>query len=162
MPRIIDSIEILAPVERVYAFCTDCRNMPPLFPKDVRVEIIRHPTPPLSVGDEIALQFQRSGLVYPWESVITRCDPCHTFEDIQVRGPMRQWVSRHSFEPTERGTRVTHHIEYAFHFGALGRLCGVAFLDGTLRRIFRYVHHATKEYIETEGRLDTASKERTG
>ncbi|MDH7568804.1 MAG: hypothetical protein QHJ73_04380, partial [Armatimonadota bacterium] len=125
-----------------------CRNLPPLFPREVRVEVVRHPVPPLKQGDEIVLRFHRFGIVYPWESVITACQPCVSFEDVQVRGPMRHWISRHCFEETARGTRVHHFIEYAYPMGAVGRLCGLAMLDGVLRRIFRHVHYATRDAVE--------------
>ncbi|MBI3945033.1 MAG: SRPBCC family protein [Armatimonadetes bacterium] len=152
MPRIVDSIEVAAPPGRVYDFCTDCRNLPALFPADVRVEVVRHPIPPLKTGDEIALRFHRGGLVYPWESVITDLDAGRYFEDAQVRGPMRRWVSAHVFEPTAQGTRVRHIIEYSFHMGPLGRLCGIMFVDRVLRHVFQHVHRATKDAIEVAWR----------
>lgn len=149
MGRIVGTIEIRAPIERVYEFCTDVANLPPLFPREVSVEIVHRPTPPLSAGSEIRLLFHRAGINYPWESVITECRPPEVFEDVQVRGPMKRWVSRHFFEPTERGTRVRHVIEYEMHFGMLGRICAFA-AEPLLRRIFRHVHHATRDALERE------------
>ncbi len=150
MARINGSIEVLAPIEQVYQFCTDVANLPPLFPKEIRVEVVRRPDPPLRTGAEILLKFHRSGLVYPWESVVTACEPCRVFEDVQTRGPMKRWVSCHVFEATPRGTRVIHVVDYDVHFGILGRICGVMGMHSILRRVFQHVHEATKEAIERQ------------
>ena len=152
MRRIRDSIEVLAPVEHVYRFCTNVSNLPRVFPKEVKVELVRQPELPLKQGADIVLRFHRAGLAYPWESVVTALEPCVFFEDLQTRGPMKRWISRHAFEETPRGTRIHHAIDYEFHFGMIGRFCGLMILDGLLRRIFRDVHHATKWVAEEDWR----------
>lgn len=150
MPRIRASIDIQAPIEHVFAFCTNPLNMPRIFPADVGVEVVKEPVQPLQAGAEIILRFQRGPMSYVWESVVTACEPHFLFEDIQVRGPMKRWLSRHFFEPIPEGTRVLHVIDYQFHFGALGRLCGLMAVDPVLRGIFNYAHRATKEVCEED------------
>ena len=155
MPRINSSIDISAPIEQVYAFCTNPQNMARIFPKDVGVEVVKEPVQPLQAGAEIILRFHRAGLAYVWESLVTAVEPCFLFEDIQVRGPMKRWLSRHYFERIPEGTRVLHVIDYQFHFGALGRICGLMAVDPILRGIFSYAHRATKDVCEqdySEGR----------
>lgn len=150
MPRIVGDIEICAPPEVVFSFCTNPYNMARIFPAEIGVDVVQPPEQPLRAGARISLRFHRAGLSYLWESLVTVCEPCFCFEDIQIRGPMRRWVSQHFFEPTERGTRVLHVIDYQVHFGAIGRLCGLIAVDPYLRRIFKYAHEATKTVCEAD------------
>ncbi len=152
MPRIRASIDIHAPIEHVYAFCTNPLNMPRIFPRDVTVEVMKEPVQPLQAGAEIVLCFQRGPVSCIWESLVTACEPLFLFEDIQVRGPMKRWLSRHYFEKITEGTRVLHVIDYQFHFGALGRICGLMAVDPILRGIFNHAHRATKEVCEQDWR----------
>ena len=121
-----------------------------IFPPEIGVEVVRPPEQPLQAGARISLCFKRAGLSYLWESLVTVCEPGFHFEDVQLKGPMKRWVSKHFFEPTQLGTRVLHVIDYQVHFGALGRLCGLLAVDPYLRRIFHYAHEATKTVCEVD------------
>jgi len=45
--------------------------------------------------------------------------PPHRFEDEQIRGPYRQWIHTHTFEPRDGGTFTRDRICYAVPFDRL-------------------------------------------
>ncbi len=58
--------------------------------------------------------------------------------DVQRRGPYRQWVHEHRFEPRNGGTWIHDRINYAIRGGWLEPLIHRWLVAGDLRRIFAY------------------------
>src|SRR5258708_31027572 len=79
--------------------------------------------PPLKMREGLRIEYRIRWLGVPvyWRTVITAYEPPFFFVDEQEKGPYVLWRHRHTFEPTEQGTRVRDQVEYILPLGALGR-----------------------------------------
>jgi hypothetical protein len=87
-----------------------------------------------------------------WVAEHTAYDPPRMFEDVQVKGPFRSWVHRHTVEPHENGSLLRDEIEYEPPLRALGRLASPFLIEPRLRRLFDYRHEVTREWCERVAR----------
>ena len=64
------------------------------------------------------------------------------FADLQVQGPFRSWLHRHSFAAEGAGSRLIDHVEYEFYGGP--------WVDRVVRwqlgSLFRHRHAATRKF----------------
>jgi ligand-binding SRPBCC domain-containing protein len=116
------------PLDRVFRFFSDPRNLPRLMPPELgaRIESIA-PPPPARVGTEITLSVRLLPplpIRTPWIARIVELVPGSHFADVQVKGPFRAWRHRHGFEAALRdgtdGTIVRDEVEFELGFGPLG------------------------------------------
>jgi ligand-binding SRPBCC domain-containing protein len=118
-----------------------------LLPPGEKIRVLET-APNLHVGSRTIVDI-RIGFVYVcFESLHTACDPPHSFEDQQVRGPFRSWRHRHIIEPHLDGAVLIDDIEYAPPFGLLGRAADAIVIKPRLRRVFAFRHRVTREYCE--------------
>lgn len=135
------------PVEAVYAFFADPRNLPRLMPPALktRIEDLRLQPPPAQPvapdparlfrglaageGSEILISFCPVSWLpqrVRWVARITEFAWNSHFCDEQVRGPFARFRHRHGTLAESRdgqvGTLVTDEIEYALPYGFVGRL----------------------------------------
>ena len=124
--------------EEVFAFFSDARNLEELTPPWLRFSIL---TPgPISIarGSTIRYQLHWHGLPLNWNTEITRWDPPHSFEDVQLSGPYRLWRHMHRFEPVADGTFMTDIVRYALPFGFVGRAMHRLVVRRNIEEIFEY------------------------
>ncbi len=128
---------IARPVEEVFAFFSDARNLAELTPPWLRLRILT-PGVPLAEGTKIRYRIGLHGLPVGWITEIRRWDPPHRFIDVQLRGPYRLWHHTHRFEASGGGTRMTDIVRYRLPFGPFGRLVRALVVRRDLTRIFDY------------------------
>ena len=128
---------VARPVEEVFAFFSDARNLAELTPPWLRLRILT-PGVPLAEGTRIRYRIGLHGLPVGWTTEIRRWDPPHRFTDVQLRGPYRLWHHTHRFEASGGGTRMTDIVRYRLPFGPLGRLIQALIVRRDLARIFDY------------------------
>lgn len=144
------------PLDRVFRFFSDPRNLPGLMPPELAAEIRsieRAPAPPgaeghgaqapAGVGTEIVLSVR---LLPPlpirtaWVARIVELEPGRHFTDVQVKGPFRHWRHRHGFASAPRagsdGTLVVDDLEYDVGLGKLGDAVARWFVADRLRETF--------------------------
>jgi ligand-binding SRPBCC domain-containing protein len=113
---------IAHPVERVFSFFSDARNLERITPPWLRFEVLTAGPIELRAGALIQYRIGWGMIPLRWTTEIVEwCSP-HRFMDVQLRGPYRLWQHTHRFEPVEGGTRMTDEVEYALPLGPLGRL----------------------------------------
>ena len=123
------------PIEEVFAFFSDARNLETITPGWLRFAI-RTPGPiEMRVGAVIDYGLRLHGIPFAWRSRITVWDPPRKFADEQLRGPYRLWRHEHRFEGGGDRTLVRDHVEYAVPGGWLVHKLFVAREVG---RIFDY------------------------
>lgn len=138
------------PIEEVFAFFADPRNLARITPPWLGFRIIGS-----SDGDETAPIHMRTGLrihyrVRPlgipqrWTSEITVWDPPHRFVDEQRRGPYRRWHHQHRFVEIEGGTAIDDVVEYELPLGPLGALAHALLVERQLKAIFAYREHTIR------------------
>ena len=123
------------PIEQAFRLLASPENLNLLTPPWVKFSILSPQPIEMAVGTIIEYRIRVRGVPVNWRSEITEWQPPFAFCDVQLRGPYRFWVHRHTFEEKPGGTLVTDHVDYRVFGGALvNRL----FVAGELRRIFTY------------------------
>jgi ligand-binding SRPBCC domain-containing protein len=139
MPRLLSSVHIDAPLEEVFPFFADARNLEALTPPWLRFEV-RTPAPiEMRAGALIDYRLRVHGLPLRWQSEITAWDPPHLFVDEQRRGPYRLWRHEHRFRADGDGTLVEDEVTYAVWGGGL---VDALFVKRDLARIFAFRREA--------------------
>jgi ligand-binding SRPBCC domain-containing protein len=107
------------PVEEVFAFFADPRNLDALTPSWLHFHIESVPERELGAGATIAYRLRWRWLPLAWRTEITAWEPPFRFVDTQRQGPYRLWVHEHTFAERNGGTLVRDRVEYAIPGGPL-------------------------------------------
>jgi ligand-binding SRPBCC domain-containing protein len=147
---------IPAPIEEVFDFFSDVRNLEAITPKWLRFRILT-PTPiAMRAGAVIEYRLSWGFIGLRWKTVISQWKPPHFFVDEQQRGPYRVWQHTHSFREEPDGTRMFDTVHYELPFGLLGKLAHTLRVKRDLQRIFDYRAEVIQEYFESgHSRLDS-------
>jgi ligand-binding SRPBCC domain-containing protein len=121
MNRIVRSIEIEAPVEQVFEFHLNPRNVVRTAPPASEAVLVRCTHEVLQLATRIAVRSRHAGLPVTLEVEVLDLDRPRLLRDRQVSGPFAHWIHTYRFEPTPRGTRLTDDVEYDTPLGALSR-----------------------------------------
>jgi len=123
------------PLEEVFSFFSDARNLERITPPWVRFRILTSGEIPMRLGALIDYRIRVHGVPRRWQSEITLWEPGRRFVDEQRRGPYRLWIHEHRFSAKDGGTLVEDRVEYAVPGGALvDRL----FVANDVGKIFEY------------------------
>lgn len=143
------TIEIAAPLERVFAFHLDTRNAARIAPPFPRVRVGVVTTPP-TAGVSVQCLTVSFGIVsFPWDALVTTIDAPTLIEDVQERGPFAAWRHRHAFvavSPTV--TRLTDEIWCTAPWWMGGRLGEATVVRWQLLAMFAGRQAATKRLLE--------------
>ena len=101
-------------------------------------------TPNLEMREGALIDYTIRWLAFPmrWRTLISVYESPRYFIDEQLRGPYTMWRHLHTFEETERGTRVGDEVRYILPLGPLGRVAHAAMVGRQLRGIFRFRQQA--------------------
>lgn len=133
------------PIEEVFDFFSDARNLEALTPPTLRFEILTPSPIRMEVGTLIDYKLRLRGIPIRWRSEITAWEPPHRFVDEQIRGPYRLWAHEHTFAERDGGTLTRDVVKYAVHGGAL---VNRVFVERDVRKIFEY---RTERLLEALG-----------
>ena len=102
----------------------------------------------MRVGALIDYHSRVRGVPLRWRTRISTWEPPHRFVDEQLRGPYRQWIHEHTFEPHAGGTLARDRVQYAvaLDFG-LHRW----FVRPDIERIFRFRAEALRRQFPGAG-----------
>ena len=119
------SVELDAPIERVYAFHADPRNIPAISPTWQRVEIKRGGEP-ARVGESFEIAVRFFGLLrLHWRGVWREAQNPTRLVDEALQSPFAYWRHRHEFSVLPNGrTQMTDHVSYKFPGGWIGKWLG--------------------------------------
>jgi ligand-binding SRPBCC domain-containing protein len=135
------------PLETVFGFFADARNLERLTPPWLRFHLLTDDPIEMRVGTLIDYRLRVHGVPVRWTSVIEEWEPGRGFVDRQLRGPYGLWHHRHRFQPSGTGTLVVDEVDYALPLGRLGDLAHPLFVRRDLERIFAYRHEAVSRLI---------------
>ncbi len=151
MPCLESAIDIDVPVEKLWEFHEEARNLLRVSPPTLRLEVIGE-NARVSAGAHIALRIRLPGRTVEWESVITECRKPYSFTDTAVRSPFQSWRHQHLFQPLPNGgARLIDRIEYEPPRGPLGALFNRFLGERQMRGLLAYRQQKTKALLE-EGR----------
>ena len=118
------------PIEQVFAFFADPRNLPKLMPAWMHASMDSCTTGRITgSGVEIVFSYRIiPGLPYRqrWVAKVVEFESLHHFCDEQVSGPFAYWHHCHNLSREDwdgrAGTRIVDEIKYTMGYGILGRL----------------------------------------
>ena len=139
-------IRLPAPLDTVWPFFSDARNLERLTPPFLRFEVLTPDPIEMAAGTLIDYRLRIRGVPISWQSEITVWEPPHRFVDEQRRGPYKCWIHEHSFAADGDETIARDHVRYD-HIG--GRLANRVIVGPDVRRIFAYREKVLKELFGT-------------
>lgn len=126
------------PITAVFSFFADASNLEVITPPWLHFRILAREVPRCGQGALIDYWLRWRGLPIRWRTRIAAWDPPHRFEDVQVRGPYRQWRHTHLFEAVGQGTRMTDVVHYSLPLGFLGAWAHRLVVARDLEEIFAF------------------------
>lgn len=124
---------IEAPLERVFAFFAEARNLETITPPWLHFRVLNPGRIEMRPGTRINYRLRLHGIGFAWQSEIALWDPPRGFVDVQTKGPYRLWRHEHRFETSGSGTLATDEVVY----GLWGpELVQRHFVAPSLERIF--------------------------
>ena len=104
------------PPEQVFPFFADAGNLDGITPPWLHFHIVTPRPIEMRAGALIDYKLRVRGLPLRWQTLIKDWQPPYRFVDEQVRGPYRQWIHTHTFEPRGGGTLARDVVQYAVPF----------------------------------------------
>jgi ligand-binding SRPBCC domain-containing protein len=132
------------PLDEVFAFFSDARNLELLTPAWLKFHVLTIPDQ-IASGIHIQYRLVWHGIPLRWTTEITRWNPPRDFEDVQLSGPYKLWHHTHRFEARDEGTQTTDIVEYALPLGFLGRLAYALQVRSNVEQIFDYRYDRIRE-----------------
>jgi ligand-binding SRPBCC domain-containing protein len=126
------------PIEDVFAFFSDARNLEAITPPWLRFRVLSMSTESIMRGTEIRYRLAWHHVPLQWRSEIRKWDPPHSFTDIQISGPYRLWHHTHAFEAHGGRTRMRDIARYALPFGILGEIAQAVKVRRDVQQIFEF------------------------
>lgn len=136
---------ICRPLDEVFAFFSDARNLEEITPPWLGFRILTPGPIRIAAGTKLRYRLSLHGLPVRWTTEIRRCEPPFRFIDVQLSGPYRLWHHTHRFEAHDGGTRMTDVVRYRLPFGMIGRAVHALKVRRDVERIFAYRFQRIKE-----------------
>jgi ligand-binding SRPBCC domain-containing protein len=124
------------PVDEVFSFFSDARNLEELTPPWLGFRILTTGPILIAAGTRIRYRLAWHGLPVTWTTQIRRWDPPFRFIDVQLSSPYQLWHHTHRFEAHAGGTRLTDVVRYRLPFGTIGRAVHALKVRLDVERIF--------------------------
>lgn len=137
------SLWVPQPLEKVFSFFSDVRNLERITPKWLNFRSVNRPEA-MAEGARIEHKLKIRCVPVTWVSEITEWDPPYGFVDVQKKGPYRFWRHEHSFREEKDGTVCEDVVKYAV-LG--GEFVNRHFIAPDLKKIFDYRQERLKKIL---------------
>jgi len=127
---------IAAPIERVFPFFADARNLERITPSWLGFRILAPGDIEIETGTRIDYALRLAGVPVRWRTRISDWKPTEGFADRQERGPYALWEHHHHFRALDGGVLMTDVVRYALPLGWLGRVAHCLAVRSVLAAIF--------------------------
>jgi uncharacterized protein (TIGR01777 family) len=138
---------IAAPLEQVFPFFADAKNLERMTPEFLHFKIRSQSTPQIEKGTEFVYTIKIHGVPVKWRTLITRWEPPYLFADNQEQGPYHTWYHEHEFEALAGGTLMTDRVHYSLPLEPLGHLAAGWMVHQDVRKIFSYRRQVISDYF---------------
>jgi ligand-binding SRPBCC domain-containing protein len=137
----------MLPIEEVFDFYGDARNLEPLTPPWLHFEVTTPRPITLQEGTLLEYKLRLHGVPVRWQTLIDTWESPVRFVDIQLKGPYSLWEHTHLFEEDGDTTVARDRVCYAMPLGPLGAVAHRLFVRRDLERIFDYRGKAASELL---------------
>lgn len=149
MGRVESSIEIEAPIEKVFVFLSNPKNQEKIFvDADVKVEDVSKQ--PIGVGTRYRISSVIAGrkVGLHWHEFV-EFEENRRFVDHEVKGgSLKKEEMTFVFGTTDRGTKVTMTIDYEFPYSVLGKILDKLMVRKGFERFVKGGAQKAKEILE--------------
>ena len=146
MVRVEGSVEIKAPVEKVFTFFTNPKNYERIFAES-KVKIDMFSNDPIGVGTKYSISLVLGGRKVDFHThEYVEFEKNSRFTDREIEGGLKREDMTFIFDTTEKGTKVTATIDYELPYSVLGIIMGK--LTGIEKAFHRFLHNGLKESKE--------------
>ena len=122
----------------IFPFFSDPQNLAKLTPPWVGFKILEAPSDKMSSGDRIRYRIKLLFFPMYWETIIVEFVDGEYFSDLQLRGPYKLWLHKHTFYEKDGYTVMEDEVLYEMPFSFIGRLVHFFFVKKALQKIFDY------------------------
>ena len=132
--------------EKVFPFFAEARNLEQITPSTVKFEVL---TPdPIEMRVDARIEYKLKIKMFPvyWRTRITVWNPPESFEDVQEKGPYKQWIHQHVFLDEGETTLMDDIVRYRV---PLGRIMNYLMVQRDVLGIFRYRQQAIRKIFCT-------------
>ena len=126
------------PVEKLFLFFADEKNLETLTPPWMHFQVLGKSTPAMQEGTLIDYRLRIRGISVRWQSRIEQWIANERFVDTQTRGPYSYWHHTHTFASKDGGTLAADRVRYRVPGGFIGRIFILPFVRRDIRIIFNY------------------------
>jgi ligand-binding SRPBCC domain-containing protein len=126
------------PLEEVFAFFADARNLATITPAWLNFQILTPEPVAMRPGTRLDYRLKWHGLPIRWQTGIEEWNPPHRFTDVQLRGPYRLWHHAHTFVAERKGARMLDVVSYELPLGPFGDIAHTLTVRRDLERVFDY------------------------
>jgi ligand-binding SRPBCC domain-containing protein len=137
------------PLEEVFAFFADARNLAVITPEWLNFQILTPEPVAMRPGTRLDYRLKWHGLPIRWQTGIEEWNPPHGFTDVQLRGPYRRWHHAHTFVTEPKGARMLDVVRYELPLGPFGDLAHAITVRRDLERVFDYRSQAIERLFPT-------------
>lgn len=130
------------PPEEIFPFFADAANLDAITPPSLHFRIVTPRPIEMRAGTLIDYKLRVRGLPMRWRTLISAWEPPHRFVDEQLRGPYRQWIHEHTFEPHDGGTLARDVVRYAVPFDFIAHRL---FVRPEVSKIFAFRQEALRQ-----------------
>ncbi len=141
---------IKRPLQEVFAFFADARNLEELTPAWLGFKILSMNSDSIAEGTEICYRLHLHRIPIHWRTEIRRWNPPHRFVDVQRSGPYKLWHHTHRFEAHGDETRMIDVVRYVLRFGVLGQIAHTLKVRSDVQQIFDYRRRRIDELFGTQ------------
>jgi uncharacterized protein (TIGR01777 family) len=135
------------PIEKVFDFFSDAKNLERITPDMLNFRITYQSTPQIQDGTIFKYKLKVHGLPVSWKTHITNWKVNEQFTDYQEKGPYQVWDHTHKFIPCHGGTLMIDDVLYRLPMGFLGELGGLWLVKKDVPSIFEYRAKEMKGYL---------------
>ena len=136
---------ITAPMDKVWPFFANPKNLALLTPSDMKFRILDQLPDEIENGLVVRFKVNVLGIPVNWTSLIQRTTEPGYFNDLQVEGPFNFWYHQHYFKEVEGGVEVKDRLYYLPPFGFIGKLFHPLIVKRKLIETFEYRYHKINE-----------------
>ncbi|MCC5917186.1 MAG: SRPBCC family protein [Cryomorphaceae bacterium] len=140
-----DSVWVAEPLETVWNFFSQPKNLQKITPSEMGFETVNEMPDTMYAGMMIHHKVRPiAGIKLNWITEISHLEPLRYFVDEQRFGPFAMWHHEHHFAAENGGTTITDIISYKLPLGKFGALFHSVLVKPKIKAIFAF----RKEKVE--------------